>query len=32
LDAAGFAEEMQKADKLFSLLEAFLAERGIESP
>jgi len=30
LDAAGFNEEMQKADALFSSLEAFLAERGIE--
>jgi uncharacterized protein (UPF0332 family) len=29
MDAEGFVEEMQKADELFSSLEAFVAERGI---
>lgn len=30
MDAEGFAEEMLKADMLFSALEAFLSERGIK--
>ncbi len=31
MDAEGFAEEMQRAEALFALLEEFLAQRGVVS-